>query len=859
MLGVAALLTLTLTLQGPEKRTGPNDPPLRPAAPVVTATSAMAVRAVRAPVIDGRDDDAVWANAPEITAFREWRPTEDAEPRFRTVAKVAYDAANLYVFVRAFDPHPDSIARILERRDTWTSSDMIWVMVDSYHDRRSGYEFGVNAAGVKVDQAIYDDGNEDLAWDGVWDVATRIDSLGWTAEFRIPLSQMRYSSGREHTFGIEILRDIYRYSERLSWPLLRQSKTGWTSQFGTLTGLNDLDAPRRLEAAPYLVTKNASVITNNAFDRSSHATVGGDLKYRVAPNLTLDATVNPDFGQVESDPAVLNLTAFESFFDERRPFFVAGRGLFRMDVNCTAVNDCSTGEGLFYSRRIGHTPQLAGTYSDTTPQQPTTILGAAKLTGRLGGGLTLGVLDAVTARAVTRGDTTTEPGSNYAVLRVQQDLRKGGSSVGAMVTAVNRGNDAFTSPYLAREAYVAAVDFRHRFLKDTYQIWGQVAGSNVQGTPVAIAGLQTDAVHYYQRPDAGLVFDPNRTVLGGNSQALNFGKVGGQHLLFQTSYDRNSEGFEVNDLGYLQRADQQSWSTWAGYFDRKARRFTNRFQWNMNWWQSWTASGLPLEAAYNTNIHVTFKDNSSFHLVGTIGQLGTTYDDRGARGGPAVRQDAYIAPWTGFNGDDRKALVPYMWINYFRGDAGHNWRLNLSPELDLKLAHRFSSVLSVNWTRNVADNQWYSNYTDSVGTTHYTFAHLDQTTAGVTVRLNYTFTPTMSLQVYAQPFISKGTYTSVRQLSATPRAARYEDRYAAYGDTSVTNNPGGFNFKQFSSNVVFRWEYRPGSTLFVVWNEGRQGSVGAEGGNGYMGDVRDLFRLHPMNTFLVKMSYWLNW
>jgi len=245
------------------------------------------------------------------------------------------------------------------------------------------------------------------------------------------------------------------------------------------------------------------------------------------------------------------------------------------------------------------------------------------------------------------------------------------------------------------------------------------------------------------------------------------------------------------------------------------------------------------------------------HLGGTYGQLGSTYCDRCARGGPAVRQDPYIAPWFGLNGDDRKALVPYLWVNYFKGDAGHNSSLNLSPELDYKVG-AFSSVLALNWTRNISDNQWYSNYTDSVGGRHYTFAHLEQRTVGVTVRLNYTFTPTMSLQVYAQPFISKGTYTNVRELSATPRAASYDGRYAAYGDTSVTNNPGGFNYKQFASNVVFRWEYRPGSTLFVVWSQGRQGVVGAEGAGNFQDDVRDLFRLHPLNTFLVKFSYWVN-
>jgi hypothetical protein len=821
------------------------------------ANMTTAVRAATPPAIDGSDADAVWRTATPVTAFREWRPTEDAEPRFRTEAKIAYDAANLYVFVRAFDPHPDSILKILARRDRWTSSDMIWVMVDSYHDHRTGYEFGVNAAGVKLDMAVYDDGNEDQAWDGVWDVATRVDSLGWTAEFRIPLSQMRYSADRAHTFGIMLLRDIYRYSERLSWPLLRQSKVGWVSQFGHVSGLDDLDAPRRLEAAPYLVTKNASRIVNNAFTRQSDVTLGGDLKYRVASNLTLDATLNPDFGQVESDPAVLNLSAYETFFDERRPFFVAGRGLFRFDVNCTAVNDCSTGEGLFYSRRIGRTPELAGVYGDTTPQQPTTILAATKLTGRLGNGLTVGALDALTQRAAGRGDTTFEPGANYAVVRARQDLRGGESNIGAMITAVNRSVDTWSAPYLTRSAYAGAVDFTHRFPGKRYEIGGSLDFSSVSGSRRVITGLQEDAVHYYQRPDGGLRVDTTRTTLAGSDAELRVAKVGG-NLLFQTNYSRRSPGFEINDMGYLQQADQQAWSTWAGFFDRHKRAFYQRFQWNLNWWQYWTTNSLPTEAAFNTNTHTNLKNSMGVHLGGTLGGLGTTYCYSCARGGPALRQDTYLAPWAGINGDDRKALTPYMWFNWRRADGGRTTFASYSPELDLRVASRFSSALSLNYSRNHSDRQWYGNITDTAGVLHYTFAHLDQTTVGLTLRLNYTVSPDMSIQVYAQPFDSKGTYSNVRELSATPRADRYDDRFRTYGDTAVTNRPGGFNYKQFASNVVFRWEYRRGSVLYVVWNQGRQGVLGAEGTGNFQTDMQDLFKLHPLNTFLVKMSYWLN-
>jgi Domain of unknown function (DUF5916)/Carbohydrate family 9 binding domain-like len=820
-----------------------------------TQLPAVAVRASRPPIIDGRDDDPVWRQAQPITDFTQWQPTEGKKPRFRTEAKVAYDASDLYVFVRAFDAHPDSIIRLLERRDSFTPSDMIWLFLDSYHDKRTGYEFGVNAAGVKIDGQISNGGNEDFAWDAVWDAATTIDSLGWTAEFRIPLSQLRYTTGRHHSFGFTVDRDIYRYNERVSWPAFSQSKPDMLSQLGTLEGLEELEVPRRLEAVPYVVTKRASTITNNRFDNPSSVSVGGDVKYRVAPNITLDATINPDFGQVESDPAVLNLTAYESFFDERRPFFVAGRGLFQFGVNCSNVN-CN-GEGLYYSRRIGRTPQLAPAYGDTVPQPPTTILGAAKLSGRLTSGLTIGVLDAVTQRDATRGDTTFEPRTNYGLARVTQDFRGGNTTIGGIVTAVDRQNDRWSEPFLPSSAYVGAIDVRHRFLRNIFEVSGTLDASRVQGTSLAMQALQTDAVHYYQRPDANLPYDPNRTVLGGDAEELKFDKVSGQHLLFESAYQRRSPGFEINDLGYLRRADETSWSTWVGFFDRNERFFYQRFQWNNNWWQYWTTDGLPLEAAYNTNFQITLKNNWGVHFGGTLGQLGATYDDRSARGGPAIRQDHYVAPWIFLNGNDRRSVVPQLGFTYFNAGNGKNRSWSLNPELDYKVSGRFSSALAFNFTRNINDEQWYGFYSDVLGS-HYTFARLDQTTTSATVRLNYTFTPAVSLQAYVQPFVSKGSYSRVRQLSSTPRAEDYDARFAPFLDPSVTSDPGGFNFKEFQSNLVFRWEYRPGSTLFVVWNEGRQGIANAEGSTTFRGDVSDLWRLHPANTFLVKMSYWLN-
>ncbi len=832
--------------------------------PVPTATTAVAVRASQPPVIDGRDDDAIWSLVPAITRFTEWQPTEGKPARFRTAVQVAYDAANLYVFVRAYDPRPDSIIRQLDRRDSWPPTDHIGLLIDSYHDRRNGYEFWVNPSGVKLDQAIYDD-EEDGAWDGVWDVAARVDSLGWTAEFRIPLSQLRYRDEPKHVFGFLVIRDIYRHNERTAWPAISQSRAGMVMQFGELSGLDDLEAPRRLEAAPYVVASSGSDGPAGGFGRTSRGTVGADLKYRVASNLTLDATVNPDFGQVESDPSVLNLTNFETLYDERRPFFVAGRGVFRFAVNCNMVN-CG-GEGLYYSRRIGRPPQLAGLYGVASPQ-PTTILGAGKLTGRLPGGLNVGVLDAVTARATAWSGAgpvaagfraTTEPATNYAVVRVKRDSPDGGTSVGGMFTGVSRGLDVSTTPYLARGAYVGAVDFRHRFLHDVWQVQGSLDLSRVEGSPAAILLVQTDPVHYYQRPDAGLPLDSARTVLGGDAEEIKLGKVAGAHLNGETSYQRRSPGFEINDLGYLQRADQQSWSTWVGYADRNVRPLYQQLNWNFNWWQFWNTKGLAEERAFNTNAHMTLRNSWTLNAGGTVGQLGAVYDDRTARGGPAVRVSPYVAPWIYVSGDDRRALVPAFACNYTEGDQGRSHSIRYAPALTVKVASRFNAWVELAYTRGHNDIQWFGLLTDAAGAPRHTFAHLAQTTWVLTMRVNYTFTATTSLQAYAAPFISKGTYSNVRQLSATPRAASYDARYAPFvPGPSSASVPRGFAYKAFQSNLVFRWEYRPGSTLFVVWNEGREGYEPVEGTNGYLGDLRDLFAVHPMNTFLVKVAYWLN-
>jgi len=829
----------------------PSPSPSAPASRVATAIATLAP-----PVIDGRDDDPVWQTAQPITAFLEWDPEEGKAPRFQTVAKIAYDQRHLYVFIRCFDPESGKIQRLLARRDQSTPSDMVWVMIDSYHDRRSGYEFAVNPAGVKMDASISNDGNEDMAWDGVWDVATTVDSLGWTAEYRIPFSQLRFADAPTHTFGLILIRDIARYKERLSWPLVRRNHAGIASQMGDLTGIDSVPSPRRLEVAPYIVTKNVSVATATGFDRAQQFSGGADIKYGVSSNLTLDGTINPDFGQVEADPAVLNLSAFETFYQERRPFFIEGNSLLRFDVNCNVTN-CSS-EGLYYSRRIGRAPELSGAYGDAASPTATTILGAAKLTGRTAGGLSLGVLEAVTQRELGTEGRTIEPGSNYAVVRAVQDLRGGETGIGVIGTAVNRSLDQWSVDSLHREAYVGGVDFRHRFAGQRYQFSGSITMSQVSGDPQAITATQLDAVHYYQRPDGPLHFDSTRTSLGGDAEQLKFGKVGGGTIQFETSWQRESPGYEINDLGYLLRADWQEQAGWMVINFYKPTAVYKRLFWNFNEWNDWTAAGLPLEHALNTNAHTELANHWWLHAGVTTGALGTAYCDRCARGGPAVRRSAALAPWAGIALDDRKTIAPSLWVNYYGTDEGRSANLNLNPQVAVRVSSRFSTTLGVSWTLNQDHSQWYGNYTDSSAVQHYTFAYLDQQTLSFQFRIDFTATPNLTLQVYANPFVSKGTYSDIREL-ADPRAAAYADRFRPYGDTAVTNHPGGFNSKQFQSNVVLRWEYHPGSTVYLVWTQGRSDYASAAGDQTFGGDFHNLFQLHPENTFLLKVSHWFDW
>jgi hypothetical protein len=584
--------------------------------------------------------------------------------------------------------------------------------------------------------------------------------------------------------------------------------------------------------------------------------VGADLKLRVTPNLTADATVNPDFGQVEADPAVLNLDAFEVFVSERRPFFVEGTGLYRLALNCYTVVDCSTNEGLFYPRRIGRAPALSDIYGDASTPTATPIAGAAKITGQSGGGLSFGLLSAVTREVRGPDDSTIEPLTNHAVLSLDQNLRGGEAGIRMLVTAVNRRDDEWTTPYLHSNAYSTAVSVRNRFAAGNFEVSGLFAGTRVAGSSEAVARTQRSAVHYYQQPGDQLTFDPGRTSLSGHSAQIKVGKYGGGITRFETSLVRHSPGFEVNDLGYLRRADVQDWSTWAALRWIEPTRAYRWAQVNGNLWRTWNTSGDLIETAFNFNAHAGLLNNWDVHAGFTIDHLGESRCDRCTRGGPLLRESRGFRPWFGVNADPRRMLAPSIWVNLAYDDDGRGRSVSIEPAVSVRASTQLDGRLGLRYRQNEDASQWLGNFPADGGGVHHAFAFLDQETISAQVRVNYTARPNLTFQLYAEPFISTGTYSDVRELSETPEASDFDDRFVPY--TPPASASEGFRFHQLRTNLVFRWEYLPGSTLYLVWAHGRQASEGPSD-RSWGDELDDLFELRPDNTFLIKVAHWLNW
>jgi hypothetical protein len=812
---------------------------------------ALAVPVTTPIAIDGRLTEPIWEQAPSISEFVQREPAEGEAPSHGTDARVAYDETALYVGIRMTDSEPEKIVGLLTRRDQRSPSDWIKVVVDSYFDRRSAYEFAVNPVGVKADRYYFNDGASDDSWDAVWDVEVARDPTGWSAEFRIPFSQLRFAKTDGSPVGFAVIREVGRLAEISTWPLLSRNANGFVSQFAEVRGLRVAGAPKKLELLPYTVGSLSldPPSANPLVERSDPAaSIGLDLKYALRPGLTITATANPDFGQVEADPAVVNLDAFETFFQERRPFFVEGSGTFQFNV------DCSDGQctGLFYSRRIGRAPQASATLEDgeySAAPVAATILGAAKLTGRAGR-FSVGALSAVTAEeeatiasaGLQRRAQAIEPLSGYTVMRARREFANQ-SNVGFMLTSTNR-QLADELKFLPEDAYTGGVDYDLR-LSRRFNISGFWAGSRVEGSTDAIARLQKNTVHAFQRPDADHVeFDPAQTALSGHAGSVAFGKIGGEKTRFSANYGFKSPGFDMNDLGFQRRADERYASHWFQMRDNVPGRFTRTFIWNLNQYAGWNFAGDRLWSGGNVNMHWTWKNYYRFNVNGA------PFRDRITRGGPGVLGNSSLGLWYNAGTDDRKSLSVF-YSGYHENDRNGTVRHNVVPSITWRPSAATSVSTGFRYFINNDDAQWVAN--ETVGdSTRYVFGRLRQRTAAFTFRVNYTLTPTLSVQTYAEPFVSAGRYENYKQL-VNGRAPLHADRYAPY----AYDGNADFNYRSFRTTNVLRWEYKPGSSLFVVWQQGRQ-DTGDLGDFRFGRDFGGIFDAPSHNVFLVKLSYWLN-
>lgn len=852
--------------------------------------------------LDGRLDEAAWSQAVAATDFRQMEPREGEPAQQRTEVRILYDDAAIYVGARMYDTEGGTGVRTrLSRRDQIEGGDFFEIVFDTFHDHVGRTAFMVNPSGVKWDagQAA---AFADPAWDGVWDVATRIDAEGWVAEMRIPFSQLRYPTAPVQTWGMQAWRYVERLAETSMWSFWGQNDAGGPSRFGHLAGIRVPMRRIAMELMPYIVAKAEHVQPADPDDPFHEATdygwrMGGDLKAVLSSALTLDLTVNPDFGQVEVDPAVVNLTQYETFFPERRPFFVEGSGLFGFgSFNCFTCSNVSS-MSLFYSRRVGRAPQgsVNGDADYVDAPTSTTILGAAKLTGRTGGGLQVGLLNAVTGAATAQAlspagepfEEEIEPLTNYFVGRVSQTLRDGNLTIGAIGTSVLRRfqNDALRAD-LPSSAVALGTDWNLSWSGRTYNFMGNLAYTQVDGATSAIERLQRAPQRYFARPDRKQgrnrllwsdAYDGTSETLRGLGGYGRLAKIAG-NVLWETQVNWRSPGFEANDLAFLTRADYvymlgnvlRRWTTPNRVFRRADLIFGAQQQYNFD------------GDLTDRQIHgFAGMQAANYMWVSTYAQYRPeVYDDRLTRGGVVVRRAASWGVFPFFESDSRKTLS-FGIEPGFNGNAEGARSWNIGTFVRYRPASNLTLSIGPSYSRSESSAQYVDTFDDPGAAAFFgertVFADLVQHTLSMDTRVQATFTPDLSLELFLQPFTSSGSYSGFKEFRA-PRSLvkqRFDDvqltpamdehgRVSGYmldpdRDDATPNftfdNPD-FNFRSLRGNAVLRWEYLPGSTLFFVWQQHRTGSVPV-GDFDAARDVREIFDSRPDNIFLVKVSYWL--
>jgi len=832
--------------------------------------------------LDGKAEEAMWHEAAVCNHFVQYRPVERARPSQPTEFRVVYDEEFLYFFIRAYDSSPDSILKRLSRRDEG-EGDQVGIQIDSYNDKLTAFYFLVNAAGVKYDALVSDqsDGEPDKTWDAVWDAKTAVDAKGWAAEFKIPLSALRFEKKEMNGWGLQVSRYIYRNDETSLWQFIPRDAAGWVRHFGRLEGIYGLSPSPQAEIMPYVAarTETYAAEAGNPYRTGSASglAAGLDGKVSLTNNLILDYTINPDFGQVEADPSEVNLTAFETYFEEKRPFFMEGRNI--LSFKLTPGDGGSSADNLFYSRRIGRRPHHYpdADYADVPGTTP--ILGALKLTGKTARGWSVGLLEGMTAETMARkteqeqeSTEVVEPFTNYLIARIQKDFDKGATRFGAMATSTLRHLPDNNNLQLPQSAHTAGIDFVHSWKNRTYYLNIKGIFSSLAGSATAIENLQKSHLRYFQRPDAGYVhLDPTRTRLNGHGGLVNFGKEGDGRWNYTTWISWRSPGLELNDAGYLRMADDIFQVFWVGYRYYEPIGIFRNLNINFNQWSGWDFGGSSRYKGGNINAWTQFKNYWQAGMG--INYNGEERDNHILRGGPSIKLPGGISIWANLHSDTRKKLVASLSARWYKTPAHYmnyrNIRLRVVYKPTDALSFSLSPVFSFN------DNQLqYITTAETANDTRYILGSISQRTFATEFRANLCITPELTVQYYGQPFISAGQYKAFKYITS-PGAERFTDRFRIIPDQALRYNDSDemymvdenldgqsdytfgkpdYNALFFLSNLVIRWEYTTGSAIYLVWSQNRS-DFDNTGKFRFEDDMSSLFEVYPHNIFMVKFSY----
>jgi hypothetical protein len=805
------------------------------------------------PTIDGNLNDACWDTGEWAGNFVQWIPREGAEPSQPTYVKLLYDDRNIYVAIRAVDREPDKVLRLGGRRDQFRG-DMVGITFDSYHDHRTGFEFDVTAAGQKIDLLLTNPSNPDMNWSAVWYAEVGTEDSAWTAEFEIPFSQLRYGSDHEQVWGMHCWRWIDRNQEESDWEPQTSTGPGILYLFGELRGLKGLPSSRRIEVMPFALGKVTELPAEagNPFadgGRTWRGNAGLDLKMGITSNFTADVTVNPDFGQVETDPSVMNLSAFETFYEEKRPFFLEGKNIFNFDFD--NVN-------MFYSRRIGHAPTFnpeAGAGEFVKNRDNTTILGALKVSGKTSGGLAVGVLQSITNKeyaqvgnAVSQRDVPVEPLTSTTLARVQQDYDEGSTMLGGIVTATNRRIDDAHLDFLNHNAYTGGIDLIHQWNDKEFFVSAKMVGSTISGSKDAIALLQRSSARYYQRPDIDyVIFDTSRTSLSGYGGQIRIGKGSKGLWRYSTQLDWRSPGLDLNDLGYMQTADVIKSTSSLSYFVNQPVGILRTYSLGVSETSNLDFGFRYLSTNVGGELYLEFLNNWS--LKTDVGYASEALDPRLLRGGPAMLVPASWEFGTRLRTDPSSSVVFECDFEVTGSSKNESHGIKAEPSIAVIPVSTLRLALGVSIESAVDDLQYIGTYTSGTGAPQFMLGRIDRQSASATIRVDWNLTNDVSLQFYGSPFGAAGRYSQFKSVT-NPRAESYTDRFVS----SVDENRD-FVFGQFRSIMVFRWEYLPGSQLYLVWSHERtrydQPATKSVGSS-----IRELGDVAGVNVFLMKLSYW---